>query len=288
MAGMNVAVAQQTATSDAPLLPPDGFAPGWKKSGAQRVFASADLYGHINGGAEIFLELGFERLTVQRYEGAAGALAIELYRMSDVTAARGAYLAKRGKESRDPALAERHTANQYQLLVQRERFLLLVNNLAGGGATVSVMVKAANAVTRRLPADMPAKALEWLPRAGLVDGSERILRGPYGLQGVFTLGEGDMLRLGGRLTAVSGDYVGTPAGPYTLIVAAYPTASAATAAFEHIRTHLDPLLKPVGTQAARLVFRDYQGKYGTVTVSGARLEIAVRLTQPVNPRELAR
>ena len=275
--GTGPLLAQPAATGDARLLPPDGFAPGWTKTGAQRVFASADLYGHINGGAETFLELGFERLTVQRYQGAGGALAVELYRMADATAARGVYLARRGKESRDPALQERHTANQYQVLLQRERFFLTINNVTGGGATASVMMRAAAAVAAQLPRDVPVKELESLPAAGLVARSERIMRGPFGLQAVYTLGDGDMLQLGGRVTAVSGNYAGTAAGPYTLIVAIYPSASEATAAFRHIRSHLDPLLKPTSTQATRLVFQDYEKKYGIVTVSGARLEIKVRL-----------
>jgi hypothetical protein len=286
--GTLVALAQQTTTSDTRLLPPDGLPPGWKKSGPQRVFTSADLYGHINGGAETFLELGFERLTVQRYEGAAGALAVELYRMSDATAARGVYLARRGKESRDPALPERHTANQYQLLLQRERFFLIVNNLAGGAATAPVMIRAAAAAVAQLPRDVPVKELEALPATGLVGGSERILRGPFGLQAIYTLGDGDMLQLGGRVTAVSGNYAGMAAGPYTLIVATYPSASAATAAFRYIRSHLDPLLKPTSTQATRLVFQDYERKYGIVNVSGTRIEITVHLQQAIDPREVAR
>ena len=57
------AVAQKAG--DVNLLPADGFSGMWKKNGPMKVFTSEDLYGHINGGAEAFLELGFEQLTVQ-------------------------------------------------------------------------------------------------------------------------------------------------------------------------------------------------------------------------------
>ena len=50
------------------------------------------------------------------------------------------------------------------------------------------------------------------------------------LQALYTLGDGDILQLGGTITAAAGDYKDA-AGAITLIVADYPTPAAATAAF---------------------------------------------------------
>jgi len=97
-----------------------------------KVFTSEDLYGHINGGAEAFLELGFEQLTVQKYRDGANELAVEIYRMTDPTAARGIYLARCGRETPDQALRERHTASRQQVLLQRHRYYMVVYNTAGG------------------------------------------------------------------------------------------------------------------------------------------------------------
>ena len=42
--------------------------PGWSRSGPEKTYSQRELYGYIDGGAEIFLELGFETLRLQRFE----------------------------------------------------------------------------------------------------------------------------------------------------------------------------------------------------------------------------
>src|SRR5512146_1704116 len=76
------------------ILPADGFAGGWKKAEAPKRFTQADLYGYIDGGAELFLEYGFEQLTVQKYRNGADEFTVEAYRMTDPAAATGIYLMK--------------------------------------------------------------------------------------------------------------------------------------------------------------------------------------------------
>jgi hypothetical protein len=63
-------------------------------------------------------------------------------------------------------------------------------------------------------------------------------------------------------------------------VADYPAPAAAAAAFKHLKTNLDTYLKPTSATDARLVFQDYEKKYGVVTVAGARMEIRLHLAKP--------
>ena len=261
------------------MLPSDGFSGAWKKNGPTKVFRSEDLYGHINGGAEAFLELGFDQLTVQKYRDGANELAVEIYRMTDPTAARGIYLARCGKETPDPALKERHTASRQQILLQRNRYYLVLYNTAGGAANAPMLVKAAQAIVPKLPADAPVPALALLPPAGLVPGSARIIRGPVGLQALYTLGDGDILQLGGKITGAAGDYKDA-AGASTLIVVDYPSPAAATAAFKHLKANLDTYLKPASATDSRLVFQDYEKKFGVASVNGKRLEMRLHLAKP--------
>ena len=273
-----VAIAQPKG--DGALMPADGAVGAFKKSAPMKVFTSADLYGYIDGGAEAFLEIGFEQLTVQKYKDGANEITVEIYRMTDATAARGIYLARCGKETPDLSLKERHTAGRHQILLQRDRFYLLVNNTAGGAANAPNLPKAAQAVASKMPVDGPVAAIALLPKAGLVAGSARLFRGPVGLQAVYTLGEGDILQLNGKLTAAAGDYADAALGTHTLIVAEYPTPTAAAAAFAYVKTHLDSYSKPRSASAAKLVFEDYEKKFGVVTVTGNRLEVRVHLAKP--------
>jgi len=269
----------QKPVGDSALLPADGFSGAWKKNGPMKVFRSEDLYGHIDGGAEAFLELGFDQLTVQKYQDGANELTVELYRMTDPTAARGIYLARCGKETPEPALKERHTASRQQILLQRNRYYLVLYNTAGGAANAPMLVKAAQAIVPKLPADAPVPALALLPPAGLVPGSARIIRGPVSLQALYTLGDGDILQLGGKITGAAGDYKDA-AGATTLIVVDYPAPAAAAAAFKHLKANLDTYLKPASATDSRLVFQDYEKKFGVASVNGKRLEIRLHLAKP--------
>jgi hypothetical protein len=266
------------AIDDAALLPPDGFLGAWKKVDAAKRFTEADLYGYIDGGAELFLEYGFEQLTVQKYRNGSDEFAVEAYRMADSPAAAGIYLMKAGKETPVIGFRERHTANRYQLMFYRNRYFVIVNNLSGKEALAPLEVKFASAIASKLPAAVPTAELQTLPRAGLVPGSARLVRGAYGLQAVFTLGDGDILLLERKLTAAAGNYK-SATGDYTLIVATYTDAAQARRAFDHLQKNLDHYLKVVDQKPDRFVFVDYAKQYGVVSVVGKRLEARVKLAQ---------
>jgi len=269
------------------LLPPNGFLQMWDRAAPARVFAASDLYGFIDGGAELYLEFGFEQLAVQRYgqrtrnaggTGTQGQVQLEIYRMTDPTAATGIYLANCGKETPDPSFRERHTISSFQLRFKRDRYYVIANNLDGDKKCVPQMLEFGKYVASRLPPDAPVEALKMLPRANLVKDSLRLIRGPYALQAIYTLGEGDVLQLGRKVTAVAGSYE-TPGGRYTLILVDYPNAAAAGVAFDYLRRNLDSYLKVVDKSEKALVFRDYDGKYGRMSYAGARLSISVHLPQ---------
>jgi 5-hydroxyisourate hydrolase-like protein (transthyretin family) len=285
-----ISAAQAADAPDVALLPPSGFLQIWNRTGNHRVFTASDLYGHIDGGAEIFLEFGFQQLTLQRYVTRptaagqpAGEIQVEIYRMTDPIAAAGIYLMNCGQESRDLAFSERHCLSKYQLIFKRDRYYVIVNNTTGDKAFRTTMLDFARHIAARLPAEQPLKIDLLLPKDGLVKSSLRLLRGPYGLQSIFTLGEGDVMQLGRKITAVSGRYRDAN-GEYSLILADYPSTAAAKKAFDHLRTHLDSHLTVQGTAEGRLVFKDYEDKFGLVSVSGKRISVMLHLSSPPRSR----
>ncbi len=281
VAALSVAAAA-AAAGDADLLPPSGSLSGWTRAGEARVFTGSDLYNHIDGGAEIFLEFGFAAATVQRYTRGGEEVVVECYRMDDPDAALGIYLGKCGSETPAPGLAERHTAGRYQLLMVHDRYVVIVGDGTGSASAAAALVEFARAIAARLPAARPADALGVLPTARLIPGSQRIIRGPVALSALVTLGDGDILRLGGKVSAVAGSYEGD-GGRTTLIIADYPDAAAAEAAFSHVAGHLDRELAPVARTEARLVFRDRDGRFGLIDRSGARMTIRLGLGKVPTP-----
>jgi hypothetical protein len=269
-------------SGDSASMPANGAVTGWTRTGQPRVFGGADLYGYIDGGAELFLEFGFERLTIQKYRSGGDEIAVEIYRMADPAAATGIYLMKRGKEARDPGFAARHTVNPHQLLLVRERYFVAINNLSARNAAPATLVGLARAVASTLPADRLPVELQRLPARALVAGSERLVRGPFGLQAISTLGEGDILQLGGRIVGVAGT-LRDPAGDRTRLLVVYPDSAAATRAFANLQARLDSYLKPTAKSATRLVFKDYENRFGVATVDARSIEITLGLSQ--EPRE---
>jgi hypothetical protein len=259
-------------------LTPDGALGSWKRTGEQQVFDGATLYGHINGGAEVFLELGFDRLEVQSFVSDAGEVAVEVYHMADPAAALGIYLMKCGEESPDPSLAPRHTVGPYQLQLVHGATYLVVNTIDGDGVDARTLIDLAAELVGRMPPAAPAAGvLAPLPTEGRVAGSERIIRGPFTLEAVYTLGEGDVLQLDSAVTAVAADYTNEEHGQLTLIVAPYPDEAAAAAAFANLVENLDPYLERLEGDATHLVFEDYSDRYGHAELDGPTIRIRVNL-----------
>jgi hypothetical protein len=285
LAALGFAVAAATpappaAQADRALLPPDGFQGAWTRSGDARVYSGQELYQLIDGGAEIFYELGFERATTQIYRAGDDEVGVELYRFKDPAAALGIYLARCGAESPAAGLADRHTVGRHQLLLVRERFFLVVDNLSGRAERANDLVTFAREIASRLPVGHDVGLLDLLPRSRRVPGSERLIRGPLGLETFIQLGEGDVLQLGGRVTAVAARYHDEDGdGSHYLLLAPYPDEAAASRAFRHVAAHLDPELRLLASDVSHLVLQDYAKRFATVALCGARLELTVGLAR---------
>ncbi len=262
------------AAGDPSFLPPDGFAGGWNRHEATRTYRGAELYGHIDGGAELFLEFGFEDLTLQRYRQGEDEFVVEVYRMGDPSAALGIYLMKCGRETPAAGFPERHTAGRYQLDFVKGSQYVLVTNVRGTAELQPALLEFGKFVAAALPPSSGEALPDLLPREGRVEGTLRILRGPYALQKVAgSLGDGDLLQLEGKITAVACDYRQPGDAVSTRLVAEYPTEASARAALGHLLLRLDPRIKVLGAGEDRLVFGDPAGKFGEAAVTGRRLEV---------------
>jgi len=264
------------AAGDGALLPANEFAPGWAKEGQPRIYEGEALYDHIDGGGEAFLELGFEACTLQRYRRGPETLVVEIYRMSDTAAALGIYLASCGLETPDPALGERHTVGRNQLLLTKGRYYLVITSPEASPGMPKVLSVSGRSVAESLPTADPPAYLALLPKEGLEPGSLRIVRGPIGLQSLVTLGEGDILLLERKATAVAGDYK-EKGGLVTLIVVEYPSGQAAKEALHHLTRKLDSTLSPVSASDEGLLFKDPKGRYGKASVEGTRMTLRLGL-----------
>jgi len=266
--------------SEAVRFPGDGFVAGWFRDGPPRLFNRKGLYGHINGGSELFLEAGFEELKVQRYKhktDAGGQLAVETYRMDSAEAALAIYLLNCGVETPVPGLAERNSGDRYQYTIMKGYYFVKVNNFNGNTALQPVMQQLARLTLAQIDARTPADLFAQLPTRYQVDGSKLLLRGLYSFQSVYSLGEGDMLQLKNKIFAVTAQYSHPELGTYNLIQARYPDDPTAAETFAFIRAHLDSYITVLTENAKMFTFKDYSGRFGTVTLNNNSIRIAVNL-----------
>jgi len=257
-------------------LPADEFVSGWRRFEATMVFAHKDLYGYIDGGAELFFEFGFSDLQVQRYRCGERELSLDVYQMTGPDAALAIYLAKKGEEQPVPNLPGRNTGGDYQITALKGRFFVQVNNQTGEAENFPIMVKLMHALLQQVPAE---SARDWfldLP-SDRIPGSELLIAGPYSLQMIYTLGQGDVLQLAGKQYGVCVETFDEQGFRYTMIRVAYPDEAAAVAALAHLVAHLDEYLVVIQSKEDLLSFRDYQNQYGRVVRMKNVLELRLHL-----------
>lgn len=267
-------------------FPADGFVPGWKRSGPVETYVPTALYNVIDGGAELFLEMGFTDLRIQKYEGAGAEIAVEAYRMEGAAAALGIYLLKCGRETPLAGIDARNSGDLFQVALLRNHYFVFINNFSGREELLPVMTALARAVAAAIPPGAAVEELGILPAKDMVPGSALLLRGPYSLQAVYTLGDGDILQLEGKRFAASADYRDPSGASCTLIVAPYEDEAQAAGAFSYLRRHLDPYHLVLETGRDYFVFKDFQGLFGRAELSGPRIEIRIKLAElPVRPEK---
>lgn len=188
------------------IFPDNNYLSGWVKSGQMHRFLKNDLYGYIDGGAELFHEFGFEELLVQNYQQGEQEISLEAYRMENALAALGIYLMKCGQETPIDGIAARNSGNKYQINIVKGRYFVEVNSFAGDEAILPAAVELAQKLLASIKTGAPISFPEWLPLANLIPGSERLIRGPYSLQTIYTFGEGDIFQLQGQLFGVVANY----------------------------------------------------------------------------------
>ena len=259
-------------------FPGDGFVPGWQKKGPMREFSRSGLYGHINGGSELFLEFGFEILQLQKYHNGTDEISIETYRMDSAEAALGIYLMKCGNETPVREITGRNTGDDYQLTILKGNYFLKVDNFSGKSSLRPVMLQIAKETLKKIPRLEPEDLFSLLPRENRVQGSELLIRGYYSLQAIYTLGEGDILLLKNKIFGVSAQYKSPGKNfRYNRIIVRYPDRDYARKTFSHLLQNLDSYITVLENQDDRLLFKDFKGKLGKISLKENVLHITFNL-----------
>ncbi len=164
------------ADSNLPLIE-QGDLPGWKIE-ETRFFKQKELYGHINGGSELYLEFGFRELAVQYLMKENAELTVEIYQMSDPAAAFGIFSLSRRNCPPLDSISEFNCVTPYQTAFAAGDCYVSVTNYDGTDRQIRNSVAAAQLILKkiddenyRLPPLFLAEPLrEHLPDLKLMEG----------------------------------------------------------------------------------------------------------------------
>jgi peptidoglycan/xylan/chitin deacetylase (PgdA/CDA1 family) len=164
----------------------DGI-PGWERTGPPEHFNKDALYGYIDGGAEIVLEYGFRDLSVFKFKptkvsGGTKEVALEIYRMASGDAAFGFYSSKlEGDEKGWPGITPDNWVGQGQANLVKGEYLVNILALECSDREIGEF---AAALEPKIPGGGTARpaGMDRLPRAGMVAGSGRYIKGPLAAQ----------------------------------------------------------------------------------------------------------
>lgn len=223
------------AAPQAPLLP-DAVGE-WSAANDEEIFVGDELFLYINGGADIYHEYGFDRVTVRDYSRGNDGLVVEVYAMAGD--AFGIFSVLRSDQAEPVDLCDGGSLGGYYARFWCGSFLVAVT----AGHDSSDAKGSVREVAKELASDWsgggsPPALLEMLPEKYRLPGSEVFLVGPLGMRKAapevarFFRGEGVLARY--RL----------PEGREgTLLLVLYPDDQAATNAMEAFREGATPELE---------------------------------------------
>lgn len=270
-------ISQITPLISGDLVLPDRIDEKWVAREPTRVFAGGELFGHINGGAELFLEFGFEDLTVCKYINDNLVLELEVYKMENTLAALGIYLIKTGQETPLTEISARNTVNPYQIVITSGRFFIQVNNFSGNKELLSLMINLSQTLVDQINKPETADLFAYLPKENIIEGSQKIFRGPFGLQSIYTFGKGDILLLGGQVFGVAADFSSKSNKNITRLVIPYPEKNTAVQAYNHLVLNLDPYLEIIEKDDNYFIFKDFKQEFGLVKIDKNLLMMKIHL-----------
>jgi hypothetical protein len=149
-----------------------------------RYFAGKALYGYIDGGAELYLEYGFDRVTVQEVRLEGDPYWVEVFRMSDPQAALGIFSVSRGNCDAVDALTRTSCSSTHAFQFALSSYFVRIANSSGSPAARSGGLQLARILVERAQGD----SIEIPAILAATGGREQSLvyvRGALGMQNGF-------------------------------------------------------------------------------------------------------
>lgn len=157
---------------------------------SDRSFDGSSLWGYIDGGADVYLEYGFDKVRTMKLEIDSVHYLVDLYRMNDAASAFGIFSISTNACDSVDAFPDPHCASRYQMQFARGSYYVSIANDKGTPQAQRMGIRLA----RLLSAQIAPATIDW-PRIFALDAltssrrTMKFIKGRLGLQNGFAAWE---------------------------------------------------------------------------------------------------
>jgi len=148
-------------------------------------FTGESLWGYMNGGADIYLEYGFEILRVEEFFSEDETIKLELFKMDDPISAFGIYSIKTFKCEQSNITTTTNCFNRFQFqLLYGDYYIQLINE-SGSEKTKQTMISIAELLLQKIEDKELILPLRYLTDSlNLLPGAIKMFKGDLGIQNI--------------------------------------------------------------------------------------------------------
>lgn len=145
-------------------------------------FNGESLWGYMNGGADIYLEYGFEKMRVEEFTNEDETIQLEIFKMENPIAAFGIYSIKTFKCEQSNVITTIDCLNKYQFqLLHGEYYIQLINE-SGSAKAKQAMINIAKALQEKIEHTELKLPIEYMTDSlNLSIYDIKMIKGPLGI-----------------------------------------------------------------------------------------------------------
>ena len=147
------------------------------------TYSGQSLYGYIDGGADLYLEYGFQKLYVNEYKWRGEPLKAEIWVMDDAPSAYGIYALSHSDCLQWNMVSPFSCSSRYQVSAAKGPLFVSVTNTSGGPGAAGMCADLTKKILDKNQQEMwYMPALFQSAKLGDYKNSIRYFRGPLGVQ----------------------------------------------------------------------------------------------------------
>ncbi|MBI4243187.1 MAG: hypothetical protein HY606_03775, partial [Planctomycetes bacterium] len=173
------------------LLPIDNEIGSWIRTGPSHIYKQDELFKYIDGGADIFLEYGFNLLISQEYSNDDQVVVIDIYRMKDSESAFGIYSFKRDKILAPLEIGNEGIASDNVVYFWQDDFYVFISSFQEGVKGGLMLMAKAISTKIGKKGNLP-DILSHLPSNYRLHGSEKLISGIIAFNNLCHLAQDDI------------------------------------------------------------------------------------------------